>query len=272
MRYEEWNVENAKSLKGARLCLYLLDGSAELRIQKRPVILICPGGAYAATSDREAETVALQFTAMGYHAAVLRYSLAPAAYPAALLELGKSVLLLRAHAEEWNVQPDGLVLVGFSAGGHLACSYATFWNREWMAKELDAQAGTLRPNGLILGYAVVTSGLYAHRESIENLLGEDYERLKEQVSLENFVGSQNPRTFIWNTCADEAVPPQNSLLLANALVEKHVPTEYHMFEKGEHGLSLANALTQAADGRCVNREAACWLALAHRWLQTWLPY
>ena len=72
------------SLPGARLCIYIQEKSRELRIKERPLILLCPGGGYEWTSDREAEPMVVQFLAMGYHVAVLRYSCAPAVFPTAL--------------------------------------------------------------------------------------------------------------------------------------------------------------------------------------------
>lgn len=270
MHYEEWNIKNEKSLEGTKLCLYLLEDSPELMVHERPMIIVCPGGGYAMTSDREAELVALQFTAMGYHAAVLRYSVTPAVFPTALLELGQSVLTIREHAKEWHVNPQQLVVVGFSAGGHLACSYCTFWNQKWMSDMLDTTSEQLRPNAMILGYPVITSGEYAHLDSFKNLLGEDFEEKREQMSLEHYAGSQNPRSFIWNTYEDQLVPVQNALLLASALVKHNVPTEYHMFERGEHGLSLSNRATQGIMGEYVNKEAAVWIDLVYRWLENWI--
>ena len=83
------------------LYLYFLESSEEMRPrEKRPVILMCPGGGYAMTSDREAEPMAMQFLAMGYHVAILRYSVAPARYPTALYQLAESVLWLKRYATE----------------------------------------------------------------------------------------------------------------------------------------------------------------------------
>ena len=88
------------------LFTYFLDSSIEMRPnEKRPVILMCPGGGYEMTSDREAEPMAMQFLAMGYHVAILRYSVCPVRYPAALLQVAESVLYLKEHADEYHIDP-----------------------------------------------------------------------------------------------------------------------------------------------------------------------
>ena len=80
----------------ADLYTYFLDNSIEMHInRKRPVVVICPGGGYAMTSDREAEPIAMQYLARGYHAVILRYSVEPARYPLALLQLAKSVAFFK---------------------------------------------------------------------------------------------------------------------------------------------------------------------------------
>ena len=87
---------------------------------RKPLVLICPGGAYRMTSNREAEPIALQFNSIGYHAAVLRYSCKPAVYPTALLEVAKSVQLIREKGEEWGIDTEKILVYGiFHAGGHL---------------------------------------------------------------------------------------------------------------------------------------------------------
>ena len=136
MIFEKVDVKCEGSQEYAALYTYILDGSAEIAIKDRPMVIVCPGGAYAITSDREAEIVAMQFLAMGYHAAVLRYSVAPAVFPTANLELGKAILTLRNKADEWNIDKNKIVALGFSAGGHMVASYCMFWKvcvfRQWI--------------------------------------------------------------------------------------------------------------------------------------------
>lgn len=253
----------------AGLDTYFLDFSTQIDIDQRPVVIICPGGGYEFTSDREAEIVAMQFVAMGYHAAVLRYSVSPSVYPAAMLELGRSVRVLRENVEKWHIDRNQIFLLGFSAGGHLVADYCMSWNKPEILDKLCEQPQNLQPNGMILGYPVVTAGEYAHQGSIRNLLGERYgnEEDREKVSLEKQVTDAVPRSFIWHTCEDPSVPVQNSYLLVGALLEHHIPVEYHVFEKGGHGLSLANRLTRSSTGFGEEVNCQCWIELVHRWIQ-----
>ena len=269
MRYLKYDVRNENSLDDAALYLYLLDDSPAIDIHKRPLILICPGGGYIYTSDREAEIVAMQFFAMGYHAAVLRYSVAPAIYPTALLEVGRSVSVIREHAEEWFVDSDKIVLLGFSAGGHLAASFGVFWHEDFISEALGIEKELLRPDAMILGYPVITAGKYASRASFKHLLGDEYREKMADLSLENHVNEYTPKAFIWHTFEDSGVLLQNSLLFVNALVEHGIPVEYHIFEKGEHGLSLANRLT-GTKGHGVERAAEVWIDLAQRFMENWI--
>lgn len=271
MQYLTMDIKNEHSQDYAALYLCLLDNSPEMLTEERPMIIVCPGGGYHFTSDREAEVIALQYLAMGYHAAVLRYSVAPARFPAAIMELGRAVALIRANAGEWYVNRNQIVVTGFSAGGHLAASYCTFWNQAWMAEGLGVTSESLRPNGAILSYPVISSGEYGHQGSFKNLLGEDYEKRKEEFSLEKYVGEQVPRTFIWHTYEDQLVPVQNSLMYADALVKNHIPVEFHLFEKGVHGMALGNRQT-ASTALNTTTAAPCsaWIEMVHKWMEGWM--
>lgn len=269
MIHEIINIQTENSLEYARLVTYIWEESEEIPIKERPLVLICPGGGYCLTSDREAEAVALRLMSTGIHAAILRYSVRPAEYPTALLEVAQAVALLRKRAKEWNIMQDKIVVMGFSAGGHLAASYAENWNRSWVAERTGVASEILRPNGLLLCYPVITADKrYWHQGSFENLLGSQWseERL-EEFSLEKHVGEQVPRTFIWHTYEDTMVPVENSLLFAMALRKNGISTEFHMYEKGDHGLSLARPHTDNMERTCVQTECQSWVDLAETWLK-----
>ena len=254
----------------ADLYTYFLDNSVEMHInRKRPVVVICPGGAYAMTSDREAEPIAMQYLAKGYHAVILRYSVEPARYPLALLQLAKTVAFLRENAAEFHIDTNKIVVQGFSAGGHLAASLGVFWKKDFIAERLGVASDMVKPNGMILSYPVITSGEFAHTGSFECLLGEncnDPDKRKEQ-SLEFQVSGDTPPTVLWHTVTDDCVPVENSLLFFNALRKFKIPVEMHLYPVGGHGLSLANEETSHEDGGCVQKECQSWIELACKWIQ-----
>lgn len=209
----------------------------------------------------------MQFLAMGCHAAVLRYSCAPACYPTSLTELAYSMALIREKSKEWHV--DKILVLGCSAGGHLAASLGVYWQEKFLARVLGKDNEYFRPDGLILCYPVITTGEFAHRGSVENLLKD---MAKDPVwlakmSLENQVTNQTPPTFIWHTFTDGSVPVENSLLFVGALRRAGVNTEFHMYPAGGHGLGLANRLTQTAGGDAVQEECTTWISLVRTWIE-----
>lgn len=262
-------IKEKNSQEYARLVTYLWDRSSEINIEKRGLVLICPGGGYEFTSDREAEAIALKIMGMGYHAAILRYSVAPAEYPTALTEVARCVAVLREHAEEWNIDREKIVTMGFSAGGHLAASYGVFWKEPWLAETIGVETEELRPNGQILCYPVITSDRrFWHEGSFRNLLGSQWnEELLKKMSLEKQIGLQVPRTFIWHTFTDTVVPVENALLMVAALQKNGISTEFHMYDRGVHGLSLANELTNNAEGLMYQEECQSWINLLEVWLK-----
>lgn len=257
------------------LYTYFLDSSIEMRPnEKRPVILMCPGGGYEMTSDREAEPMVMQFLAMGYHVAILRYSVCPVRYPAALLQVAESVLYLKEHADEYHIDPEKIVVQGCSAGGHLAANYGIAWNSPFLTKlmGMENDPEQLCVAGLLLCYPVITSGEKAHEESFRNLLGEQYEEKKEELSLENQVTPDTPPTFLWHTATDETVPVENSLYFFQACLQQGVSAELHIYPVGGHGLSLANEETCRANGIGVQKECQSWIGLAQTWLKKIFVY
>ena len=254
----------------ADLYTYFLDNSPEMHPdKKRPVVVICPGGGYEMTSDREAEPVAMQFLARGFHAVILRYSVAPVRYPQALLQLAKTVAFLRENEEKYHIDPEKIVVQGSSAGGHLAASMGVFWKKAFLAETLGVPSELLRPNGLILSYPVISSGEKAHVGSFKNLLGEDYdnEEKRRSMSLELCVTEDTPQTFLWHTAPDDTVPVENSLMFFQALHKYDIPVEMHVYPVGGHGIGLANEETSCANGYGIQEECQSWIELACQWVK-----
>lgn len=241
---------------------YILDGN-----KKRAAVLICPGGGYAITSPREAEPIAMQFNAAGFHAFVLYYSVAPKRHPQPLMDLSRAMCILRQNSDKWNIDADKIAVCGFSAGGHLAASLGVHWNSSYLYEVPGIQVDMNRPNSLILSYPVITSGKHAHVGSMENLLGSGISNpdLLREVSLELHISEKTPPTFLWHTYNDATVPLENSLLFAQGLRKYSIPFEMHIYPDGPHGLSLANEETD--DGNMGSYpHVATWMKLCIEWL------
>lgn len=271
MLTETFKIHTRGSGANANLRTYIIDSSDSLKYNKRPLILICPGGGYEFVSDRESEVMALQFTAMGYHAAVLTYSVKPAVFPTQILETAQAWKIIRYNAQKWNILPDKIVILGCSAGGHLAASYSLFCEEDPVVNSVGLSADELRPAGMVLCYPVITSGKFAHQGSFAVLLGNDYSKLAgtelmDKVSLEKQVTLETPPAFIWHTYADNVVPVENSLMFAAALREKNINCELHIFPEGGHGLGLANEFSLDQSGYGLQKNCQIWIKLVHIWL------
>lgn len=274
MIYEKLRIKDiSRKLKNSEAIIsaYIPENSEEINInKKRETIIICPGGGYEFTSDREAEPIALKFVAQGFNAVVIRYSIAPVRYPTALLELAETVRYVREKEKEWNVDTEKVIVCGFSAGGHLAGSLGVLWNNEIIEKYLDIKNEEVKPNAMILCYPVISSGEFAHKGSFDSLLGEkEAEISRENLSLEKLVSIETPKTFLWHTFDDGTVPVQNSLLFSNALASNKVQFELHIYPSGVHGLGLCEEIT-AMNGRSehINSHIASWFSLACQWIKT----
>lgn len=153
--------------RNVTLATYFLDSSEELQPGfKRPIIIVCPGGGYNFLSDREAEIIALQYTAAGYHACVLRYGINEhAIMPGPILDLADAVAYIRSHAEEWLINENQIFVCGFSAGAHVAAGLSVFWNNAKLLAKYKKSPEQIKPNGTLLGYPVID--LHSTCESLD---------------------------------------------------------------------------------------------------------
>lgn len=211
----------------------------------RPAMIVVPGGGYCVVSDTEAENVAKEFYNKGYNAFVVTYTInllmtTPLKLQP-LKDLSKAVKLVRKKAEQFCIDPNKVVVCGFSAGGHLTGSLAVHFDAKELTLEDEYKEVSSRPDAVILSYPVITSGEYAHKGSFKALLGEDASLKElEYMSLEKQVTKDTPPAFLWQTATDEAVPVENSYLYAEACKKHGVIFEHHVFGNGDHGMSLAN--------------------------------
>lgn len=206
----------------------------------RGAVLVCPGGGYVNRAPHEAEPIARRFNDCGFHAFVVQYRVSPHRHPAPLLDASRALRLIRAHADEWHVDPDRIAVCGFSAGGHLTASLGVHYGMDVLNVGDDLDAISARPDALILGYPVISDGPFGHSGCIDNLLGTGAPpELRQMMSLELQVNAQTPPAFLWHTADDPVVPVENSLLFAMALRKHGVPFEVHVYPHGRHGVGLS---------------------------------
>jgi acetyl esterase/lipase len=229
--------------------------------QNAPAAIVCPGGSYTnLASNHEGRQVANYLNSLGMAAFVLRYRLGPRYHhPIELGDAQRAIRTLRAHAAEWRIDPARIGIVGFSAGGHLAMSASTLFDAgNPRADDVVDRAGS-RPDFTVLGYPVISmTAAWTHQGSKRNLLGENPDpELAKRLSGELAVTKETPPTFIFQTNEDTVVPAENSVHFYLALRQAGVPAEMHVFEKGPHGVGLAND----------NPALSAWSALLANWLR-----
>jgi acetyl esterase/lipase len=204
-------------------------------------MVICPGGGYGHLANHEGELYARWLNEMGIAGFVLRYRLGSAGYrhPVMLQDATRAVRTVRARAQEWQVDPKRVGIIGSSAGGHLASTLLTHFDAgQTNATDLIEQQSS-RPDLGILCYAVITFGEFTHQGSKNNLLGTNPPpELVQLLSNEQQVTRDTPPCFLWHTVEDKTVPVENSMQFAAALRKAGVPFALHIYEKGGHGQGL----------------------------------
>lgn len=193
-------------------------------LSKRPAVFVIPGGGYTHCSERESDPVAFAFLKAGYQAFILRYTCQQdGTWPLPLEDYQKAFQLLRTHSAEWKIDPDCIVSVGFSAGGHLACAGALLTD--------------CRPKAMILGYSLLTDEIEKYAPGYP--------------SLTEHVDEHTPATFLFATANDASVSVENTLAFAEQLAKHSVMFECHVYPYGRHGFSTGEASVQKdADPLC----------------------
>lgn len=207
----------------------------------RAAMVICPGGGYGGLADHEGSHYAKFLNEHGIAAFVLKYRLGSSGYrhPIMLNDAARAVRMVRARATEWNIDPTNVGIMGSSAGGHLASTLLTHFDagNPEAADPIDRQSS--RPDLGVLCYAVITMGEFTHKGSKKNLLGDNpSEELVTLLSSELQVKANTPPCFIWHTWDDSVVPVENSMQFASALRKNKVSFDFHVYQKGAHGMGL----------------------------------
>lgn len=213
-------------------------------------VLILPGGGYSGLSAQEGEGYAGVFRLWGYHAFVLSYRLGSQGFrhPSMLDDVARAIRFIRSRHSEYGFDPEKIVIVGSSAGGHLAATLLTKWDDGNPDHEDAVERWSSRPNFGILCYPVITMGEHAHVGSRKNLLGENpSQELVDLLSAELHVTADTPPCFLWHTYDDAAVPVENVFLFASALRRSAVPFELHVYQEGVHGLGMKDGIPWVND-------------------------
>jgi acetyl esterase/lipase len=223
---------------------------------------VCPGGAYSnLVMSYEGEEVAQWLNDHGITAFILRYRHGPDyRYPAPVDDGHRAIRTVRARANEWDIDPKRIGMLGFSAGGHLASTIGTHFTRGKTLSLDRIERASSRPDFLILAYPVVSlTEPHGHQGSAHNLLGPEPDpKLQARLSNETQVTKKTPPTFLMHTTTDQSVSSANSALFYQACRKAGVPAELHIFERGAHGCGLGQK----------DPALSVWPDLCLEWLRT----
>ena len=210
-------------------------------------VIICPGGGYWVLAyDWEGTDIAKALNAKGIAAIVLKYRLPTSSnsiipHKTPLMDAKKAMRLTRLNAEKWNIKTDRIGIMGFSAGGHLASTLSVHYDNGNANHKDAVERLSSKPDFSILMYPVITfNNKHTHKGSVKALLGDNpSEKLINYYSNELHITENTPPTFLVHSSNDDVVPVKNSLLYYEALQEKGVSAEMHIYPYGGHGFSLA---------------------------------
>lgn len=211
-------------------------------------IIIFPGGGYHINAIKhEGLDVARKMNEWGITAFVVKYRIPDDATMlnkeiGPLQDAQQAIRFVRMNAHKWNIDPNKIGIMGFSAGGHLASTAATHYKNP-LIEEAET---SLRPDFLVLGYPVISfTDSIGHRGSRDNLLGKSPSKEKiMEYSNEHQVTTDTPPTFLIHAADDKGVLPANSIVFYQSLLKNGVPAELHIYEKGGHGFGMDNPTTQ----------------------------
>jgi acetyl esterase/lipase len=237
---------NLSKVSRPTLSIYLPKASSNTR-SPTPAVIICPGGGYAVLAwDKEGTLPAKAFQNAGVAAFVLKYRL-----PDDKTMLNKSIgplqdaqqalKMVRMNAKEWNIDPTKTGIMGFSAGGHLASTASTHFNKSYISNDENT---SLRPDFQVLIYPVIsfTNPKLTHVGSMQALLGNDASAAQKTLfSNELQITKETPPTFLVHAANDDVVPVGNSLAFFNGLNAFKTATSMHVYERGGHGFGMVNS-------------------------------
>jgi acetyl esterase/lipase len=221
-------------------------------------VVICPGGGYGHLSmDREGQQSAEWLNSIGVAGFILKYRHGGNGYhhPAPLQDAQRAMRIVRSRAKEWDIDPERIGIMGFSAGGHLASSAGTHFQKNYYDAKDAIDRVSCRPDFMILIYPVITmDDSFTHSGSKRGLLGQNPDqKLVENLSNEKQITPDTPPTFLVHSDEDKVVPAENSIYFYLALRRAGVPAEMHIYLKGPHGSAIEKkfGLISTWPERCV---------------------
>ncbi len=292
-RHALWGDEPTEEYP-ATYTAYLADPVPAREDLGRPAVVICGGGSFTHIAPHEQEPVAFAFLDRGFQAFVLDYvtsSTGDVSYPHPEADLAKMVATVRAHAKEWHVDPDKVSVIGFSAGGFVCASLAAQWKSGGFAALTSERPEHIRPDAAVLCYPaldmrvmrdeqtrdpridlrVPKTGGKTGRDLLNEYFamvvgGEATDERMEEVCPTTHVTRDMPPTFVWAAADDRTCPVVQVYDLARAMAREGVAHEVHVFDRGGHGLSVANVNTRS-DNAEAQQAVRPWVELAFAFLE-----
>lgn len=255
------------------LTTYVLDVYRRTQGMTRPAMIVLPGGGYEHISTSEGEPVALTFNQLGYNAFVLTYSVGDESrWPNPLVEVAWAVKTIREHAEEWQIDPNKIATVGFSAGGSLSGIFATHWNNPVVAETLGCAPEDIMPNACCVGYGPSDLSLILDMDEAvkaQFVAGGEGAMIADgtpEASFVNYINETTRPMFVWHSRTDEVVSAQNAMAVGSKMYELGLPFELHVFDDGHHGQSSNNRISHPDDAD-RGKSIGMWVPLADMWLR-----
>lgn len=267
MKVENLTLKNFNG-RSFTATFYGLQDNVKLVKRQHPLIIVIPGGSFDHLSRREGEPVALAYAARGFNAAVLSYNLVQDGgdiYPDAALSGLALIQYFRDHAQHYQIAPQQVVTVGFSAGGDVASMMNVFAVNPEFGQKYGFDGAKVLSNATILGYPLID----IDKIGFELSKAQESYLPKEAIIRNSAVGvtAQTPPTFIFHAWDDPVVYVTNTLSYLQALHDHGVKCEAHIFDQGGHGFSLAlPELVSAGRQWQDNPHVAHWFELSLEWL------
>lgn len=248
---EEYNRElkytYTKAEDGIDMEVYLPTEETNIKV----AVIACPGGSYSSHASHEGAVWAPYFNELGVAFAVLKYTL-PAGDPSKPIgDMETALTILNEMADKWLIDKNKIGVMGFSAGGHLACFAAT-------ASEYSSE---IRPDFQILVYPVTTMSTGTHAGSRTNFLGADASNEEMMLySNELWVSSDTPKAFITYAKSETVVPPaSNGKAFYNAMIKAGAKAELLELVGTKHGWHHGNADHETAYLQPMKARLTPWL-------------